>query len=252
MERLTVNQLAKLAGVSVRTLHHYDDIGLLKLKTRTESKYRYYGEEELLRLQQILFYRELDLPLAKIVEILDDASFDTEKALKSHKEELLKRKRRTAELLKTIDKTLKSFSQKKQKMKTEDMYKGFSKEQAEAYEKEAKEKYGEKIIDRSKDQINKMGKEAFEKLLADHEEISKKLANLMHRSPSDREVQDLVKQHYAFVRAFNDITPQMYRSFADLYVNDERFKKNYNKHKEGFAEFLSKAIIVFCEINFSS
>lgn len=247
MERFTVNQLAKLAGVSVRTLHHYDDIGLLKPKTRTESKYRYYGEEELLRLQQILFYKELDLPLAKIVEILDDPSFDTKTALKSHKEELLKRKKRTAELLKTIDKTLKSLSQNLKKMKTEDMYKGFSKEQAEAYEKEAKDKYGEKIVEQSKEQINKIGKEAFEKLLADHEEISKKLSMLMHLDPSDKAVQALVQQHHAFVNAFNTVTPEMYRSFADLYVNDERFKKNYDKHKEGLAGFLSKAMIAFCE-----
>ena len=144
MERFSVNQLAKLAGVSVRTLHHYDEIGLLKPGTRTESNYRYYGEKELLRLQQILFYKELDLPLVKIMEILDDPAFDTEAALRSHKKDLIKRRDRTSELLKTINKTIHHL--KKQNMKAEDMYKGFSKEQAEAYEKEAKEKWEKKVL----------------------------------------------------------------------------------------------------------
>ncbi|PBQ33267.1 MerR family transcriptional regulator [Sphingobacteriaceae bacterium] len=249
MSRFTVNQLAKLAGVSVRTLHHYDDIGLLEPGTRTESNYRYYGEEELLRLQQILFYKELDLPLAKIVEILDDPSFDTASALKSHKNELLKRKKRTMDLLQTIDKTLKSLSQKSKlkKMKAEDMYHGFDKEQLKAYEKEATEKYGSDIMNESKLRMKQMGKEGLDKLLAEGEEITKELSKLMNLKPDDEKVQALIKRHYKMMGGFYTVTPEIYQGLADLYVNDDRFKKNYEKHKEGLAKFLREGMLIYCK-----
>jgi len=245
MEKFSVNQLAKLAGVSVRTLHHYDEIGLLKPGTRTESNYRYYGEAELLRLQQILFYKELDIPLAKIGEILDDSSFDTEEALRAHKKELVKRKNRTVELLKTIDKTL--IHLKNKKMKAEDMYRGFSKEQAEAYEKEAKNKWGNKIVEESKKRVKNMGKEGLANLLTEGEEISKELSLLMHLNPDDKKVQQLTQRHYKLIDEFYSVTPQIYRGLADLYVDDERFRKNYDKHKKGLAAFLREAMIVYCE-----
>lgn len=88
MDKFSVNRLAKLAGVSVRTLHRYDGIGLLKPAIRAESKYRYYGKGELLRLQQILLYKEMDFTLAQIAEILGDPDFDLLKALGEHKRQL--------------------------------------------------------------------------------------------------------------------------------------------------------------------
>lgn len=245
MSRYSVNQLAKLAGVSVRTLHHYDKIGLLKPLTRTESNYRYYGKEELLRLQQILFYRELDLPLAKIAELLGDPSFDTEEALRSHREELLKRRDRSIELLKTIDKTIKHLKSKK--MKAEDMYRGFSKEQAKAHEKEAREKWGETIVEESKQRVKNMGREGLDKLLKEGEGISGSLARLQTLSPSDERVQKFIQGHYTLINSFYTVTPRIYRGLADLYVNDERFKRNYDKHGEGLAEFLRAGMIVHCE-----
>lgn len=245
MNTFSVNQLAKLAGISVRTLHHYDEIGLLKPSARTESKYRYYGEKELLRLQQILFYKELDLPLAQITEILDDPGFDTERALLSHRKELVKRKNRTNELLKTIDKTI--IHLKTKKMNFEDMYRGFSKEQAEAYEKEAKQKWGDKIVEESKQRVKNMGKEGLDKLLQEGEEISKELSALMHLKPGDKQVQQLTQRHYTIIDRFYTVTPKIYRGLADMYVEDERFKKHYDKHKEGLAAFLREAMIVYCE-----
>ena len=92
MDNYSVKKLSQLAGVSVRTLHLYDKMGLLKPSVRTEARYRLYGEKELLRLQQILFYRELDIPLKDIQTILDDPEFDLLKALEAHKKALLARK----------------------------------------------------------------------------------------------------------------------------------------------------------------
>src|SRR5512136_2331510 len=99
----TVQQLARLAGVSVRTLHHYDHIGLLAPSARTAAGYRLYGAADLLRLQQILFFKELDLPLDEIQDILDDPDFDQIEALESHKRLLRERADRLARLLMTID-----------------------------------------------------------------------------------------------------------------------------------------------------
>jgi DNA-binding transcriptional MerR regulator len=259
MDKFSVNKLAKLAGVSVRTLHHYDQIGLLKPSVRSESKYRYYGEPELLRLQQILFYKELDIPLAKIIGILDDPAFDIKKALHSHKKELIKRRNRTDELLETIDKTINhlmkqsrlnreaSSVKKNEKMKTEDMYKGFSKEQAEAYEKEAKQRWGEKAVEESKERVMKMGKAGLDALRKEGEAISSELAALMHLSPSDPKIQALVKRHFKMTNEFYTVTPEIYKGLANMYVEDERFKKNYEKHKTGLAEFLKEGMLVFCE-----
>src|SRR5512141_1044283 len=103
---LTVKQLSTLAGVTPRTLHHYDEIGLLKPSRVGANGYRYYGEEALLRLQQILFYRELDMPLEDIRKIMGRRDFDVLSALESHKQALKKKMERTSRLLKTVDHTI--------------------------------------------------------------------------------------------------------------------------------------------------
>src|SRR5512142_78697 len=102
----TVQQLARLAGVSVRTLHYYDQIGLLKPSARTAAGYRLYGEADLLRLQQILFFRELDFPLTEIQAILDQPDFDQVKALRDHRLLLQQEADRLGRLLNTIEKTI--------------------------------------------------------------------------------------------------------------------------------------------------
>lgn len=107
MGEYTVKELAKLAGVSVRTLHYYDQIGLLKPLIRTEAKYRFYGREELLRLQQILFYKELDFPLKEICEIMDNPEFDLLVALSNHKVALKAKQSRIKTLIDTVNKTTK-------------------------------------------------------------------------------------------------------------------------------------------------
>ena len=244
MDKFSVNRLAVLANVSVRTLHYYDQVGLLKPSIRTESKYRYYGEAELLRLQQILFYKELDLPLAQIAEILDDPDFDTLNALHAHKQELQKRKSRTNELLKTVDKTINHLKNKT--MNLEDMYKGFSKEQAEAYEKEAKERWGDSIVEESKQRVKNMGKDGLEALKKEGEDISKELAAVMHLSPSHTKVQALVKRHFNMINQYYTVTPEIYKGLGDMYVADERFRVNYDKHKDGLAKFLRDAMHVYC------
>src|SRR6185295_6874936 len=109
MKLLTVKQVAKVSGVSVRALHHYDEIGLFKPALIGANRYRYYGRDELLRLQQILIHRELDIPLTEIAAILDDPKFDQVKALKDQRRKLQVEAERYAELVRTIDRTIASL-----------------------------------------------------------------------------------------------------------------------------------------------
>ena len=246
MEKFSVNQLAKLADVSVRTLHHYDKIGLLKPSLRSESNYRYYGEPELLRLQQILLYRELDLPLASIRDILDEEGFDLAKALKEHQRELKKRKERISRLLLTVEKTIIHLKTKNKHMNYKELYEGFSKEQAEAMHTEASERWGKDTIDKSHERLMALDKKDWEALKQKGEDLNRALLTLMHLKPADTKVQQLIQEHYDMTGQHFDVTPEIYSKLGKMYVDDERFKAYYDKHDKGLAVFLRDAIQVFC------
>jgi len=141
MKMLTVKQVAKISGVSVRALHHYDEIGLLKPASIGRNNYRYYGREELLRLQQILLHRELDIPLGDIRAILDDPHFDQLDALRMQREKLAAEAKRYAELVRTIDRTIADLNGDKS-MNNADLYKGISPARQAEYEAWLIEKYG--------------------------------------------------------------------------------------------------------------
>ncbi len=247
MEQFSVHKLATLAGVSVRTLHHYDKIGLLKPSGRSESKYRYYKKAELLRLQQILLYKELDFTLAQITDILDDPGFDLLQAMQQHKKELQKRKSRMAVLLSTIDNTIHQLKNKNQKMDYNEMYKGFSKEQAEALQKEAAEKWGAETIAKSNKRILSMSKGDWAALKQKGEDINIALATNMSLKPGDLKIQELIQQHYEMTGCYFDVTPEIYKKLGTMYVEDERFKAYYEKYKKGLAEFIRDAIHVYSQ-----
>ncbi len=245
MEKFSVNRLAKMANVSVRTLHYYDEIGLLKPSLRSESNYRYYGREELLRLQQILLYRELDLSLSKIAEILDEENFDPAAALKEHHRELKKRRTRLDELMLTVEKTIQQLKTNNT-MNYEELYKGFSKEQAEAYQKEALDRWGDKVT-QSHGRLMAMSKKDWELLKQRGENIARELANHLHLPPDEKRVQQLVQQHYELMSLHFEVTPEIYSNMGNMYVEDARFKAYYDKYDEKLAPFLRDAIQVFCK-----
>src|SRR5512135_1184705 len=142
----TVRKLAELAGITVRTLHHYDELGLLRPSARTAAGYRLYGETDLLRLQQILFFRELAFPLADIQAILDDPDFDQVQALRDHREMLQQEADRLARLLNTIEKTISRLTEDNMTMTDEELYEGFTPEQIERYTRETNELYDPGIV----------------------------------------------------------------------------------------------------------
>lgn len=247
MERLTVKQLAQTAGVSVRTLHHYDKIGLLKPGIRAESRYRYYGNQEALRLQQILLYREMGLELSAIREILDDPDFNVVEALKSHRVALQEQRKRLQTLLRTIDTTILSLEQKRETMDYRELYKGFTAEEAEAYRKEAQERWGKEVIEESHNRLLRLSKNEWEELMAFGEQLNEQLAAQVGVSdPASAEVQQLISLHFDFIGKHFDVTREIYRSLGEMYAEDERFHAYYDKYHPKLAEFLRDAIQAFC------
>ncbi len=245
----TVQELAKLSGVSVRTLHYYDEMGLLNPKRKKWNNYRVYSEEDLLLLQQILFYKELDFPLEEIKKIIGNKNFDFAKALNSHKQEIIKKRKRIDEILKTIDKTLLKITKNK-KMKDDELFDSLIEKHEKEYAKEAEQKWGNtEAYKQSKDRVAKMSKDDMKKVLKEQTGISIEIANCMKGGMGVRnsKVQALVSRHYFWLKNFYEPNPQMYVGLANMYVDDPRFAKNYNDIEPGLAQYMSEAMKVFAE-----
>ncbi|MCD8799919.1 MerR family transcriptional regulator [Mammaliicoccus sciuri] len=246
---MTVKEIAQLVGISVRTLHHYDEINLLNPSNVSSSGYRLYSDENVDRLQQILFFKELDFPLKKIKEILDDPSFDKEEALNMHKKMLINKRTRIDQMIQTIDQTTKHMKGEIN-MTNEDKFIGFEFNQNE-YEAEAREKWGNKTVDKANNRINSWSKE--EKVSKEEEmnDIFRAFAENRNESPDSEIAQSIVQRWYTYLISNIDCeySLEAFGSIGDMYVSDERFTKNINKFGDGTAQFASKAIASYVKMN---
>ena len=242
MKAYTVSQVAKMAGVSVRALHHYDQIGLLKPSARTGAGYRLYGEPELLRLQQILFFKELDMPLNEVRQILDDPGFDQMAALEHHRQLLHRRMERLKRLLKTIDRTIDKLTEDDMTLTDEELYEGFTTEQIERYKREAREMYGPAQVEESEQRVKKMSRAEWKAVGAEGEAVTTALAALADREPGDAEVQALIARHHAWIENFYPCSAEIYRGLAQGYVEHPEFRAFYEKYRPGLADFMSAAM----------
>ena len=251
----TVNKLATLSGVSIRTLRFYDEIGLLKPAYVAENGYRYYQEPQLLMLQQILFFRELGFELKQIQAIVMQSDFDRVQALHEHKKVLKKNIKRMQLLMKTIDKTI-NHLERKQAMSEQEMYLGFSKEKQAEYEKYLVEKGGEhtkKHIAESKQTVEGWTSEDWAKHKLEAEEINKELVQaLQHKlKPGSTEVQKQVARHYAWIKKLWTPDQESYIELGQLYEEHPDFKKYYEAFHPEFAQFLAQAMKVYADIELS-
>lgn len=245
MDNYSVKKLAQLAGVSVRTLHLYDKLGLLKPSVRTEAGYRLYGEKELLRLQQVLFYRELDFPLKDICTILDDPDFNLVQALEGHRKALLARKERINTLVGTIDKTLVTLKNKTM-LNVEDLYQGISREKMEAYRTEAMSKWGEATVLEAEATLRSFTKEEMEGLKTELNALTTQLTALMTGDPASDEVQALIARRYQIILRFAGGTIKMeklayFRKLSELYVADNRYTPVNGMPSPELALFIQQA-----------
>ena len=251
-----VKEVAELAGVSIRTLHHYDQIGLLKPNSVSDAGYRLYNEENLEKLQQILFFKEIGFSLHKIQDILGRQDFDRMHALMKHKELLEKKKTRLEEIITTVEKTMKSL-EGDEKMNDKEMFEGLDmaeiKKYQEDYAEEAREKYGKEIVDRTLERTAKYTKEDWASIQAKQHEIWRRIADRMERGAGDPEVQKAVGEWRQLITDnYYECTLEIFRGLGDLYVSDERFKANYEKIRPGLAEFMRTAMHHYCETQESS
>jgi len=255
MKHYSVQKVAKISGISIRTLHYYDQLGLLKPSVRTRAGYRLYSENELLRLQQILFYKALNIPLKEILEILDDPDFDLVNALMEHKTSIKQEIHLMNHMLQTIDKTIVKLKNKDVMKHPEELYEGLNPEKANAYRAEAITKYGTKTVEASEKQLMSMGKEAFNQLKKDFEACNATLFSMRNEDPESPEVQNKISEHYAYISQFwgtsnmAESTPEAYVGLGDLYVADERFTMVDGNAQPAFAKFMRDAMAYFAKEN---
>lgn len=250
----TVQNLAALAGISRRTLRYYDEINILKPARINSSGYRIYGQKEVDRLQQIMFYRELGMSLNNIKSILSDPDFNEITALKEHRQHLLKKREQFERLITNVDKTIAS-KERKVNMSDLEKFEGFKKSMIEEnetkYGKEIRQKYGQQAVDQANQKVMNMTKEEHEAM----EQLSNKLTETLKKAfetgnPASNIAQqaaDLHKQWLSFY--WKNYSKEAHANLAQSYVDDERFTAYYDKEQPGTAAFLRDAIHIYTGLN---
>ena len=239
----TIKQLADLAGVSVRTLHFYDESGLLKPNRTKNNGYRVYEKPELLKLQQILFFRELDFPVKEIKRIMTAPNFDIDAALRDQKRLIELKKERLNKLIKTINKTINDKN-----MKDQELYDSFDDAKMKEYAAEAKERWGNtEAYKQSQERYAQMSKEDIAKIQKDSDDLMKEIAACINDDVKSEKVQRLIDRHFNNLNYFYEPSLEIYRGLANMYVEDPRFTAFYEKYTSGLARFMRDAMIAYCD-----
>ncbi len=246
----TVQKLAKIAGVSARTIRYYDEIGLLKPARINSLGYRIYGQTEVDRLQQILFYRELDVSLETIKKIIASPSYDCLSALREHRKKLAGRRCRVDRLIATIDKTI-AFHEGRIKMTDKEKFEGFKQEMIEEnerkYGKEIRSKYGDEVVDASNRKLMQMTQEQYEEFTRLSGEILDTL-NAAYKTgdPAGALAQKAVELHRKWLCFYwSNYSKEVHARLGQMYVDDERFTAYYDQQQPGTAKFFRDAILIY-------
>jgi DNA-binding transcriptional MerR regulator len=246
----TIQKLASLAGVSTRTLRYYDEIGILKPARINSSGYRIYGQEEVNRLQQILFYRELGVGLDSIKEIVTAPTFDGARALREHREKLLEKREQLDLLITNVDKTI-ALTEGRITMSNKEKFEGFKKKMVEdnekKYGKEIRDKYGKESVEASNAKVMNMTEEQYQEVTALAEQIHTTLAEAFKTGdPAGELAQKAAGLHKQWLTYYwKDYSKEAHAGLAQMYVDDERFTAYYDKEQPGTAVFLRDAIHIY-------
>jgi DNA-binding transcriptional MerR regulator len=243
---LTVKQLSKLAGVTPRTLHHYDEIGLLKPTRVGDNGYRYYGEESILQLQQILFYRELGIPLEDIKKIMGRRDFDVLGALHSHKDALQKQVERLNRLIHTVDNTI-NHLKGHTIMSDKAYFEGFSEEEQERYAAEAEELYGAESVRASMNTWKAYSAAEKKRIMEEGSQNYTDMIGVMPKGPGSPEAQALVERWRKHMDYFWTPNLDQLLALANGYNDDPRFKATFDKMHPELAEFMREAVRIYVE-----
>lgn len=237
--RLSIGETAAACGVSVRTLRYYDEIGLVSPCELSESGYRYYNEDAIALINQVLFYRELEFPLKEIIEILSNPNYDKTAAMKNHRSLLLLKRKRIDDIIRLLDETTggNSMSNKKPATTLADI-----KNAKEKYADEVREKWGNtQEYSESLAQKRTDSEETVAAARAD--EIFAAFAECMDEAPGSKKVNALVRRWQAYITEYYyNCTDEILLCLADMYTGDERFRENIDRFGDGTAQFMSLAI----------
>ena len=247
----SVNQLAKLAGISARTLHYYDEIGLLSPERIRSNGYRVYGQKEVNQLLQILFYRELSVPLNEIKQLIKATHNDEIPILQSHLAALEAKRDQINTLITNVEKTI-SAAKGMITMSDEEKFAGFKQkmldENEKKYGREIREKYGEEVVEASNAKMMGMTSEQYTEV----QEISRQLNDMLKSAlelgdPASEIAQKACELHKQWLGYFGTpYSKEIHINLAQMYVDDPRFKANYEAIAPGCAEFFRDAIRIYC------
>lgn len=240
----SVGQVADLARVTVRTLHHYGQIGLLEPADRTGAGYRRYSEDDLQRLQHILFYRELGFALDEIATILSDPGANTSAHLRRQRELLNNRIGRLQAMVAAVEKELEAFTMGIQ-LTPEEKFEIFGPNYSEDYETEAEQRWGNTDAwAQSQARTARFTKQQWIEMKDAGDDLNRRLAAAMTggATPGSAQAMDLAEEHRRSIETFYDCSSAMHRGLGEMYVADERFARTYNDVAPGLAEWLRDAI----------
>jgi DNA-binding transcriptional MerR regulator len=240
----TVKQLSNLAGISVRTLHYYDEIGLLKPASIGENGYRYYGDKEILCLQQILFYRELDLSLADTKTILESPDFDVMKALQAHNAALGQRVERLNRLIVTVENTIDHLKGTKE-MSKKQLFTAFTEEEEKKYTAEAEQIYDPVIVKASQKKWKSYTKEDKQRIGEEGNAAYEALVAAIPFGAASQQAQEGVELWRKHMDYFWTPKLDQLPGLAKLYNTDERFKANFDKIDPRLAAFMLEAVTIY-------
>lgn len=246
----TVQKLSQIANVSPRTLRYYDEIGILKPARINSSGYRIYGQAEVDRLQQILFYRELGVSLGAIKKILAAPSFNRAEALRKHREKLLEKRTQLDLLIGNVEKTIASI-EGRTIMSDQEKFEGFKQklidDNEKKYGEEIRKKYGDEAVDKSNEKLKKMTREQYEEAVRlEKEYLELLLAAFKTGDPGSEQAQRAADLHRRWLGCYWDrYTREAHAGVARMYVDDERFAAYYDKKQPGLAAFLRDAVLIY-------
>ncbi|MNI33810.1 HTH-type transcriptional activator TipA [compost metagenome] len=246
----TVLKLGHMAGVSTRTLRYYDEIGILKPARINSSGYRIYGQSEVDRLQQILFYRELGISLEGIMDIMNAPAYDGDLALKEHREKLLEKRNQLDLLIANVDQTL-AQREGRITMTNNEKFKGFKQtlidDNEQKYGEEIRTKYGDEQIDKSNNRIKGMTEQQYQEIEQLGAQVLAVLADAYATGdPAGELAQQAADLHRQWLSFYWDsYSKEAHAGVAQMYVEDERFTAYYDKDQPGSAEFLRDAVLIY-------
>lgn len=243
---MKVKEIAELTGISVRTLHHYDAIGLLKPERINAAGYRSYSSENLALLQQILFFKELGFSLAQIKAIVTDPGFDRLQALHQHQQRLLAKRQQIDALLETVAHTIQELKGER-KMTDTEKFKGFDFSH-NPYAAEARQRWGDEAVDASNARLKDVQQAGQMAALQDEiNSLYRDLAALRKQDPASAAAQAAIDRWYQLLQRMGNYSYEAFKGLGQMYVDDSRFTANIDQFGEGLAVFMRDAMAIYAD-----